>query len=543
MSKLIDFFPIYNPVTPVSTLTDSQGMGDGAAFSSTSWYQRLVHGSASRMNRYREYDLMDNDIEIARSLDTIADEMIGSDPNQDTPLIVKSTRASKQIDATVADTINACLDMWVDQHNIRDRLHQICRGMIKYGDYVYYRETPNRPWRVIHPKNIVAAVVNEKDVSQVLGWRIRLEQQNNIASYQQAMSSSDEVVDASKIIRFSLNDESSESAPFGESVLRSVYRTFKQKELLEDAIIIYRVQRAPERRVFYLGVGKLHPTRVKAYLEQYKNEMNQRKVPLSNGSGGELDSVYNPQQMMEDFFFPVRPDGGNSRVETLPGGQNLGNLEDLHYFENKIFRGLRIPPSHMGITEGASFNDGKVGTAYIQELRFAMYVKRLASKVSQTLDREFKLYLRAANIVVPYDDFRIGLIEPENFGIYKQQQLNNDLLNTYTTISADETISTVFAQKHYLNLSDVEIQENIKLLLEERGLDYDSLSAKERIQKAFSPTPDGVGDIDGGDVGGLSMTSGGPDMGALDMDTYDDTAPPIDPSSPTDDEVPLPPTQ
>ena len=197
------------------------------------------------------------------------------------------------------------------------------------------------------------------------------------------------------MIVFSLNDDISESAPFGESVLRAIYRAQKQKELLEDAILIYRIQRAPERRVFYIDVGKMPPQRVKSYLEGIKNEIRQRKIPTAGGGVDQVDSVYNPQSMSEDFFFAQRPDGRGSKVETLPGGQGLGELADLEYFQWKVFRGLRIPLSYMREgTDGATANDGKVGTAYIQELRFAMYVKRLQGYVSRVIDAEFKRYLR-----------------------------------------------------------------------------------------------------------------------------------------------------
>lgn len=516
MARFSDYFKVVTPKPSVTTMTDSQGIGDQGTYANYTWYQRLVQGSASRITRYREYDLMDNDVEIARSLDTIAEEMIGSDPNSDMPLeLVMQSDKDPNISSSTVLTLKSALRYWVDIHDWDTRLFKVARVTIKYGDCFFIRHSDTKKWEYVHPKNVIAAIVDERDLTRVVGWQIKRDVKTPNSPYNQPTGQfgnySNELVDtfpASDVVWFTLNDDMSESAPFGESVLRAIYRAQKQKELLEDAIIIYRIQRAPERRVFYIDVGKMPPQRVKSYLENIKNEIRQRKIPTYGGGVEQVDSVYNPQSMSEDFFFAQRPDGKGSRVETLPGGQGLGELADLEYFQWKVFRGLRIPLSYMKEgQDNAVINNGQSGVAYIQELRFAMYIKRLQGYISQVIDKEFKRYLRAAGINVDPTVFNIKLVEPENFGIYRQQQLDTDLLNTYGTADGIAHMSKRFSLKKYLQLTDEEIMTNERMRAEELGLDPEA--GKSNYAQIYGMPADG-------DIGGPGMaagTLGGPEFG------------------------------
>ncbi len=514
MAKLQSFFKVLTPSPSVTTMTDSQNLGDQGAYSNTTWYQRLIQGSASRITRYREYDLMDNDVEIARSLDTIAEEMTGSDPNTDIPLeLALHSEKDKNMDSSIAPTLKAALRYWNDTHEWTTRLFRTARVTIKYGDCFFLRHTESDRWEYVHPKNVIAAIVDDRDMTRVMGWQIKRDIKQPNSPYNQPTgrfgSYSNELVDtypSDQVIWFTLNDDLGESAPFGESVLRSVYRAQKQKELLEDAIIIYRIQRAPERRAFYIDVGKLPPQRVKSYLEQFKNEIRQRKVPTQGGGHDQVDSVYNPQSMGEDFFFAQRPDGKGSRVEVLPGGQGLGQLDDLEYFQWKVFRGLRIPLSYMREgQDGSVDNNGRTGVAYIQELRFAMYIQRLQGYMNKVLDKEFKRYLQKAGIKIDPTVFNIKLKEPENFGIYRQQQLDSELLSTYNNADGITALSKRFAMSKYLQLTDEEIITNERKKAEELGLNPNAGAAN---YAAIYGVPSEGGEL-GGDIGLPGMTAGG----------------------------------
>jgi len=251
--------------------------------------------------------------------------------------------------------------------------------------------------------------------------------------------------------------------------------------------------------------------RCRRSLEGIKNEIKQKKIPTINGGQQEVDSVYNPHSMNEDFFFASRPDGRGSRVETLPGGAGLGELSDLEYFQRKVWRGLKVPVSYMiEQSEGGQiWNDGKVGIAYIQELRFSLYIERLQGYLEKTLDEEFKKFLRLANIRIDESTYRIMLPEPSNFGKYKQLELDSQLLSAYTTPDGISYMSKRFALKRYLQMSDEELITNERLKREELGLDPDSTDPKD-LQLIYGAPEEGamgggMGGAGFGDFGGAAL--------------------------------------
>ncbi len=525
MSKWSGYFKVVTPDPGRIKMSDSQEMADVGAYNNYTWYQRLIQGSASRMTRYREYDLMDNDVEVARAVDTIAEEMTGNNPKTDEPIEIDLiTEDEEQFEGSAVMTIKAALSRWNRIHDWEQRLFKVSRLTVKYGDAFFRKDPANvhDRWAFIHPKNVVAAVVHPKDVTKVVAWQIKKDPKKAKSGYGMPLGAKQdtqyetEIVDAKEMVRFTLNDDMSDTSPFGESILRSVYRAHKQKELLEDAIIIYRVQRAPERRVFYIDVGKMPPQRVKTYLENIKNEIKQKKIPNIHGGQTEIDSVYNPQSMSEDFFFASRPDGRGSRVETLPGGAGLGELSDLEYFQRKVWRGLRVPASYMIEQQegGQIWNDGKVGVAYIQELRFALFVSRLQHYIETTVDIEFKKYLRACNIKIDETMYRLRLPEPSNFGKYKQQELDSQLLNTFSTADGITYLSKRFILKRFLQLEDEEIVVNERMKREEM-VDTDVDGGHDDYPKIYGDPNAAMEGGLGGGIGGMDMgmDAGGADLG------------------------------
>jgi hypothetical protein len=261
--------------------------------------------------------------------------------------------------------------------------------------------------------------------------------------------------------------------PFGVSILETIFKTFKQKELLEDALLIYRIQRAPERRIFYIDVGNMPPHMAMQFVERVKNEIAQRRIPSQTGGGSNImDASYNPMSMNEDYFFPQSADGRGSKVETLAGGQNLGEIDDLKYFTNKLFRGLRIPSSYLptGAEESAQvYTDGRVGTALIQEFRFNQYCMRLQKYLAHTFDQEFKMFLKFRGFNIDNSLFDLRLSEPQNFAAYREVELNQQRITGFTSIKDVDYLSKRFMLKKYLQLSEIEMEENDKLWREERG--------------------------------------------------------------------------
>jgi hypothetical protein len=252
--------------------------------------------------------------------------------------------------------------------------------------------------------------------------------------------------------------------------------------LLEDSIIIYRVHRAPERRVFFIDVGNMPPHKARQYLEQVKYEVQQKRVPNKNKDGSSVvDAAYNPMSMLEDYFFAQTAEGRGSKVDTLPGGENLGQIDDLRYFNNKLLRGLRVPSSYLptGPEDGSAvYNDGKVGVAYIQEYRFAKYVERLQKQIQEDLDFEFKMFLKHRGIEIDNGDFSIQLVKPMNFSSYREIQIDTERANLFNSVANTNYLSSRFKLKKYLGLTDTEIKENEQMWREENN--YEKYSDDDR---------------------------------------------------------------
>ena len=252
--------------------------------------------------------------------------------------------------------------------------------------------------------------------------------------------------------------------------------------MLEDSIIIYRVHRAPERRVFFIDVGNMPPHKARQYLEQVKYEVQQKRVPNKNKDGSSVvDAAYNPMSMLEDYFFAQTAEGRGSKVDTLPGGENLGQIDDLRYFNNKLLRGLRVPSSYLptGPEDGSAvYNDGKVGVAYIQEYRFAKYVERLQKQIQEDLDFEFKMFLKHRGIEIDNGDFSIQLVKPMNFSSYREIQIDTERANLFNSVANTNYLSSRFKLKKYLGLTDTEIKENEQMWREENN--YEKYSDDDR---------------------------------------------------------------
>jgi len=210
-----------------------------------------------------------------------------------------------------------------------------------------------------------------------------------------------------------------------------------------------------------------------SFVERVKNEINQRRLPSATGGGTNvIDSAYNPLSINEDYFFPQTAEGRGSKVETLPGGTNLGEIDDLKYFTNKLFRGLRIPSSYLptGADDSqAQYNDGRVGTAYIQELRFNNYCQRLQSLMQEVFDQEFKLYLYDRGVNIDSSMFELQFQPPQNFATYRQAELDGQRVPQFQQLMQVPHMSKRFAMKRFLGMTDEEMAENERMWAEENG--------------------------------------------------------------------------
>jgi hypothetical protein len=481
----------------------------GPAHSNYSSYLPDVYaGAPNRVERYMQYDTMDMDPEINAALDILAEFCTQKDKENSTPFNFKFKNKPTN---TEVKLLKDALQKWTKENQFETRIFRIIRNTFKYGDCFFIRDPQTKKWLFVDSTKVTKIIVNESEgkVPEQYGIRdLNFNFKNLVAvtphgttntspsgtsSYTSGggfgrgmvgdaartagtrfQNNPNEVtVDAKHVVHISLSEGLDNNYPFGNSLLESVFKVYKQKELLEDAIIIYRVQRAPERRIFYVDVGNMPAHMAMSFVERVKNEIQQRRIPSSTGGGTSvIDSSYNPLSTNEDYFFPQTAEGRGSKVDTLPGGTNLGEITDLRFFTNKLFRALRIPAAYLptGIEEAANtISDGKVGTALIQELRFNEYCKRLQASIIETFDLEFKLWLDGKGINIDNSLFEIKFNNPQNFAAYRQAELDTMRAAVYAQIAQIPYMSKRFSMKRFLGMTQEEIAENESLWREENS--------------------------------------------------------------------------
>jgi len=417
-----------------SPLGGSTNSGLGPAQANYSSYLPDVYvGSPNRVERYGQYNTMDMDSEVNAALDILAEFCTQKNKQNKTPFIMDFKQKATNSEITV---LQQYLLQWSKLENFETRMFRIVRNIFKYGDAFFIRDPETKRWFHVDPAKVSRIIVNESEGKKPEQYIIRDVNlnfremvattphqttgnvtgggagylQGGVRGYVGASNATagsgsrfmkeikETAIDAENVVHLSLSEGLDNNYPFGNSLLESIFKVYKQKELLEDAIIIYRVQRAPERRVFYIDVGNMPTNKAMAFIERVKNEIHQKRIPNKTGGGANvMDAAYNPLSMIEDYFFAQTAEGRGSKVETLPGGQNLGEIDDLKYFNNKLMKGLRIPSSYLPSTPedpGSAFTDGRVGTAYIQEFRFTKYCQRIQALLGPTFDKEFKMFLK-----------------------------------------------------------------------------------------------------------------------------------------------------
>ncbi len=493
----------------------------------SSYLPDVYTGHPNRIQRYFQYDQMDSDSEINAALDILAEFSTQKNTENETPfdLVFKDETTEHEV-----KLLKKAIQQWTNSNKFNKRIFRIFRNALKYGDCFFVRDPETQKWLYIDNAKVDRIVVNESEGKKPEQYVIRDINPNlqrlsatqitpnqsyggggttggGTAAYGSSYANAGATnnmsgfagatggrfyktmnaynINAEHVIHMSMSDGLDNLFPFGQSVLEQVFKVYKQKELLEDAIIIYRVQRAPERRVFYIDVGNMPTHLAMQFVERVKNEINQRRIPSASGGANFIDATYNPMSINEDYFFPQTAEGRGSKVDTLPGGTNLGEIDDLRFFTNKLFRGLRIPSSYLptGAEDGGQqYNDGRVGTAYIQELRFNKYCARLQSMLAGTFDEEFKLWIKSKGYNIDNSMFELKLNPPQNFAQYRQTEMDQSRVNTFTAVAELPYMSKRFALKRYLGLTEEEMARNAELWAEENNVPQKKQSKSNELR-------------------------------------------------------------
>jgi len=289
------------------------------------------------------------------------------------------------------------------------------------------------------------------------------------------------------------------------SYLHKAIKALNQLRMIEDSLVIYRLSRAPERRIFYIDVGNLPKVKAEQYLKEVMSRYRNKLV--YNAQTGEVRDDRKFMSMMEDFWLPRREGGRGTEITTLPGGQNLGELTDIEYFQKKLYRALGIPESRIAAEGG--FNLGRSSEILRDELKFAKFVGRLRKRFANMFNDMLKTQLILKNIVTPddwekmEDHIQYDFLYDNQFAELKETEMIQGRLGNLAQIEPyiGKFYSTEFVRKRILRQTDQEIEEI-------------DMQIEDEIQKGILPNPAEVDPITGEPI----PQEGGGDLGAVPED-------------------------
>lgn len=287
------------------------------------------------------------------------------------------------------------------------------------------------------------------------------------------------------------------------SYLHKAIKALNQLRMIEDSLVIYRLSRAPERRIFYIDVGNLPKVKAEQYLKEVMSRYRNKLVYDANT--GEVRDDRKFMSMMEDFWLPRREGGRGTEITTLPGGQNLGELTDIEYFQKKLYRALAVPESRIA-GGGEGFNLGRSSEILRDELKFSKFVGRLRKRFAQMFNDMLRTQLILKNIITPEDwelmedHIQYDFIYDNQFSELKEAELMNERLGLLATIEPyiGKYYSNLYVRKRILHQSDSEI------------IDIDE-QIKQEIEAGIIPDPSSIDPITGAPL----PPAGGADMNSL----------------------------
>ena len=295
------------------------------------------------------------------------------------------------------------------------------------------------------------------------------------------------------------------------SYLQKAIKAVNQLRMIEDSLVIYRLSRAPERRIFYIDVGNLPKVKAEQYLKEVMNRYRNKLV--YNAQTGEIRDDRKFMSMMEDFWLPRREGGRGTEITTLPGGQNLGELADIEYFQKKLYRSLGVPESRIGADSG--FNLGRSSEILRDELQFSKFVGRLRKRFANMFNDMLKTQLILKNIVTPEDwsqmedHIQYDFLYDNQFAELKETEMIQSRLGNLAQIEPyiGKYYSTEFIRKRILRQTDQEIEEI-------------DMQIEEEIKNGILPDPSQVDPITGEPL----PQGNGQDLGAVPTDEDPDAA-------------------
>lgn len=413
-----------------SRIFSSSGMGN----SLSNQYGLNMAYQTQRIMLFREYDIMDNDPIINSALDIYAEECTLK--NEYGEVIAVECE-----DENVKEILH---NLFYDILNVQFNLWPWIRNMCKYGDQFLFLEI-----------NEKFGVINAQPLSIYDTIRVEGEDPENPRYvYFQTMGMNGQKVkfENYEICHMRLMSDSN-FLPYGKATIEGARRTWKQLMLMEDAMLIHRIMRAPEKRVFKLDIGNIPPAEIDTYMQRIADKM--KKVPFIDQNSGDYNLRYNMQNILEDFYIPVR--GGDSGTEiTNLGGLEFNSIEDIEYLRNRMMAALKIPKAFLGYDENVN---GK-GTLAAEDVRFARTIERLQDIIVAELNKIAIIHLYAQGFVdEDLVNFELKLTIPST--IYEQEKLNlwKERIQAASDASATKLISSDWIYKNVFFFSKDEMEK------------------------------------------------------------------------------------
>ena len=404
----------------------------GVRPNSSNTYNPNYNYFSSKTELYTDYEIMDQDAIINSALDIYADETVMKDDFGDVLRISSNNDNTKKI----------LHNLFYDVLNIEFNLWPWVRNMCKYGD-LYLKLDVTEEIGVMNVTPLSAyEIIREEGMDIENPYHVQFKQ----------LGGGNIVYENFEIAHFRLLTDSN-FLPYGRSMIEGGRKVWKQLILMEDAMLIHRIMRAPEKRIFKIDVGNIPPNEVDNYMQKIINQM--RKTPYVDQQTGDYNLKFNMQNMLEDYFLPVRGGQSGTEIDTLAGMEFTG-IDDIEYLRNKMMAALKVPKAFIGYEEGVS---GKA-TLAAEDIRFARTIERIQRIVISELHKIAIIHLAAqgyedAELV----DFELTMTSPST--IYEQEKLT--LYNTKVEL-AGSMIEKKLMPKHWIfanifNFSPDEIEE------------------------------------------------------------------------------------
>jgi hypothetical protein len=477
-----------------------------------SLYNQSVYYEPNRLAAYYDYESMEFTPEISASLDIYAEESTTlSEKGQILTIYSESKRVK-----------NVLEDLFYNVLDINTNLQMWCRGLSKYGDnFVYLKIDPNKgvvgcqqlPNIEIERQEGAASHVHKGDMADKMPSReLRFTWKNKDMEFQ-----------AWEVAHFRLLGDD-RKLPYGTSMLDKVRRIWKQLLLAEDAMLIYRTSRAPERRVFKVFVGNMDDKDIEAYVQRVANKF--KRDQIVDQRNGQVDMRYNQMAVDQDYFIPVRDPGQSSPIETLPGAQNLGEIADIEYIQKKLLAALRIPKAFLGFEE--IVGEGK--SLALMDIRFARTINRIQKSLIQELNKIALVHLYLMGLEDELNNFTLSLTNPSAQSDLLKIEQWKEKITLYKDATSDQSqigiqpVSHTWAKKNILGMSDNEVVLDLQQQRLERAMGFELTNTQlvikrsgvfDEVDKKYGIPEGERQELEAGGVEGESPDGGmGGDMGS-----------------------------